>query len=71
MLAGCGYQLSAPVSLQGIDVSISAGVDSDVLRLLEPAPRGERRGGGKGSRPLSLILHEEIYYKVSNCGSSL
>ena len=63
MLAGCGYQLSAPVSLQGIDVSISAGVDSDVLRLLAPAPRGKGEVEGKGAHPLSLILHEEIYLK--------
>ena len=61
MLAGCGYQLSQPVSLQGVEVSVSAGIDSAVRRLLEPAPHG--KGEAPRAPPLSLILHEEIYLK--------
>ena len=61
MLAGCGYQLSPPVSLQGVEVSVSAGIDSAVGRLLDQGPR--RKGKASIPSPLSLIIHEEIYSK--------
>ncbi|MBT3644154.1 MAG: hypothetical protein HN530_05080 [Gammaproteobacteria bacterium] len=61
LLAGCGYQLSPPVSLQTVEVSVSEGIDSAVRRLLEQAPGGA--GGVTDAAPLSLILHEEIYLK--------
>lgn len=61
VLVGCGYQLSPPVSLQGVEVSVAAGIDSSVQRLLEQGPRQAEET--KAGPPLSLILHEEIYTK--------
>ena len=61
LLASCGYQLSPPVSLHTVEVSVSAGIDSAVRRLLEQAPGGA--GGVMDAAPLSLVLHEEIYLK--------
>lgn len=63
MLSGCGYQLSPPASLQGVEVSVSAGVDSAVLRLLQQAQLSPSKAEAQVAPTLLLILHEEIYLK--------